>query len=203
MKPTMSQLPALGAVPPISAPTEAIIASFTLNPSWAIVFRSWGINRQCAVHLGGILIKKWLFNFLLLNFHLKCLRDFTEICLLKMKISCSNWPIDILSRTIRDRDQLIMLREDRELSSFLGPFYPCCHCNHPEYHIIIDQSSGVSRWWKYDLEKIWATVCPTLITSDIEFLWTKCEAAIISSLGNGFWVPRWREKKTLAVASNC
>ena len=53
MKPLLSQLTALGAAPAISAPTEAIIASFTLSPSWGIVFRSWGINRQCTRGLGG------------------------------------------------------------------------------------------------------------------------------------------------------
>ena len=124
-----------------------------------------------------------------------------------MKISCSNWPIDILSRTIRDRDHLIMLR-DRELSSFLGPFYPSCHCNDRTIRNIIVISSLIL--WRVSLggesmilKRSHSPVYPTLITSDIGFLWTKCEAAIISSLGNGFCVPRWREKKTLAIVNSC
>ena len=59
MKPMLSQLTALGAVPAISAPTEAIIASFTESLSGPLSSLR-GINRQThtAWVLGGAMIKK-------------------------------------------------------------------------------------------------------------------------------------------------
>ena len=78
-----------------------------------------------------------------------------------MMISGSNWPIDILSRTIRDRDQLIMRRDP-------GPHYQCVivivigsdisgYHHHARPNILINEKNGQfelkNRWQLRGLER--------------------------------------------------